>query len=239
MKTLHKIGSLTIAFAASMTIAAGQGYADNLTLSVTYNGTTLTCADGAACDGNPLAGAVSYTPGFPTVGTVTASAGGTGSGSPALAPLHMDLQYGLTQGSSAPAATVIIAVSENNLSATNQQWTATIGGTQETSAWSTAFAAFAGSGNTLFQNTNSICSAGPTNSSPGVSLSCSGPALPGFSGNPFSLTEQITLTAPAGSGTATGDAALNPGKIPEPASMLLFGFGLVGLGVWGRKRVSK
>lgn len=29
------------------------------------------------------------------------------------------------------------------------------------------------------------------------------------------------------------------GKIPEPASMLLFGFGLVGLGVWGRKRLSK
>jgi hypothetical protein len=28
-------------------------------------------------------------------------------------------------------------------------------------------------------------------------------------------------------------------KIPEPASMLLFGFGLVGLGIWGRKRFGK
>jgi hypothetical protein len=30
-----------------------------------------------------------------------------------------------------------------------------------------------------------------------------------------------------------------PGKIPEPASMLLFGLGLAGLGFWGRKRLGK
>ena len=49
---------------------------------------------------------------------------------------------------------------------------------------------------------------------------------------PYSLTigVAINLTTP---GTATGDLNL---KVPEPASMTLFGLGLMGFGVASRRR---
>lgn len=87
----------------------------------------------------------------------------------------------------------------------------------------------------------------------GVVLSCSGSGndtkdrtlLAALGINPlttfnlfgFSITN-ATWNGTSGTVTST-DIVNTQGKIPEPASMLLFGLGLVGLAAWGRKRLSK
>jgi hypothetical protein len=58
--------------------------------------------------------------------------------------------------------------------------------------------------------------------------------------SPYCLTGALTLTS-AGGNAGTGgssDTGLRTISVPEPASMLLFGLGLAGLGIWGRKRLN-
>jgi len=192
-----------------------QGQADNLTVSLSDGITTATCADGAGCDASALAGVVSFTS---VLGTTTVSVGGTGSGTPALAPFNMDLAYNITANSGALARTYTIQVSENNLNGSVGGWNAGVGGTQDNGA-STSFAAFADAGNVLFVAGTSLCSAGPTSASP-FTLSCSSGA---FSDPSFSLTERITIAANAGVTSASGDAQLT--SVPGPIA----GAGLPGL----------
>jgi hypothetical protein len=54
---------------------------------------------------------------------------------------------------------------------------------------------------------------------------------------PFSMTEIITITHP-GSGQTSFNAT-NDATIPEPTTMLLLGSGLLGMGVYARKRFRK
>jgi hypothetical protein len=232
MKKTLRTGIL-VALVALFVGSAGQSRADNLSVRLQIGATIETCADGAACDSAALAGIVTFSS---TVGTVTIQTQGTGSGTPALPPLNMDLSYNVTQTAAAPASTVTISVSENNLSGTGVTWSALINGNQNV-GYTTTFSSFVDPNNALFVNGSAVCSAGPV-ATAAVALSCSGPAG-GFTDASFSLTEQIVITTLAGSGNASGDARLTPSKVPEPASMLLFGFGLVGLGIWGRKRFGK
>ncbi len=214
---------LALAFAVSATSAK----ADNLSILISGPGGTLTCADGnAACDTNPLPGVVTAT--F-TFGSVTVAVTNTGSGTPALAPLNLDLSYNLTANSSNAGGMYLVEVGENNLTASGVSFSGLINGNQNAGD-TTAFSAFYDTGNTLFTNTSSLCTAGPA-SGIVVNLACS--AGPVTATN-FSLTEGVTLTVPAGSTNASGDVKLTPVPDASGFSTLAMG-GLFLLGAIKRK----
>jgi hypothetical protein len=207
---MRKLACLTVVLLASTAAAK----ADNLTVALTGGATTLTCADGGLCDTNPVPDIINFNTIFGGV-----SVSGIGSGAPELAPFDLDLTYNVTAGAGNPASSFIITVSENNLNGSVPGWDAQVGGTQNNGA-STAFAAFADAGNSLFNTSTSLCSAGPTTVSP-VGLTCSsGP----FSDTSFSLTERVTVLTQAGRTSATGDASLTA-AVPGP----IVGAGLPGL----------
>jgi hypothetical protein len=193
--------------------------ASPLTVSLSNGITTTTCADGAACDTSPLTGVVSFTS---LVGTTTLSLTGVGSGSPALPGLMMDLAYNVTQTIAGTGGTMVIQASETDQTANAALFHAVLGGTQV--AGSTAFNIYDSATNTLFAQTASICSAGPTNAVGAVALSCDGGPL---TGTPLSLTEVVTLQIPAGAYSGSGDLLLTSRqRVPAPSAFLLLGLGL-------------
>ena len=186
----------------------------------------MQCADGAACDTNPLAGVVTVTGLF---GTATVAVTNTGTGTPLLAPLNLDLSYNLSANSSNPGGTFVVKVGETNLTATGVSFSGITNGNQGAGD-TTAFSAFYDTGNTLFANTSSLCSVGPVSTTI-VNLACtSGPVT----ATGFSLTEAVTLTTPAGSTNASGDALLTPMPDASGFSILAMG-GLFLLGAIKRK----
>jgi hypothetical protein len=213
---------LALAFAVSTTSAK----ADNLSIFLSGPGGTLQCADGASCDTNPLAGVVTVTGIF---GSATVSVTNTGSGTPALAPLNLDLSYNLTANSSNTGGTYLVEVGENNLTASGISFSGIVNGNQGAGI-TTAYSAFYDTGNALFGNSASLCSAGPASGTV-VDLACSGGPVTATN---FSLTEGVTLTVPAGSNNASGDAKLVPVPDASGFSILAMG-GLFFLGAIKRK----
>jgi len=135
-----------------------QEQADNVTVALSDGATTATSADGAACDASGLTGGVSFTS---TLDTLPVSAGGTGSGAPALAPFDMDVSYHITVTNAAPANIYPIQVSENNLNGSVPGWSALVDGNQNNSATG-AFSPFADASNILFGAGTPLCGAGPS-----------------------------------------------------------------------------
>jgi len=79
-----------------------------------------------------------------------------------------------------------------------------------------------------------------------ISASCNSPVLPFVLGLPYSLTEEVRLNLGTGIGdtmNVNGTAAVNStpptGTVPEPASLVLLGTGILGLAGKLRRRALK
>jgi hypothetical protein len=195
------------------------------TLSFSVDGgAAITCADGAACDINASAGAV----------TVSQSLGDfyvtTGLSKPILTggdPL-MDLNT-LNVLMSGGAHTLTIAFSDTGFDISGGRLTMEYGGSLSGAGASFEHSAYYDTGNALFGQSTLIGTAGSG------SGAFSGAVDGGWSPNgPYSVTEILTLKGGSGMTVFSGDFEVN---VPEPATLALLGFALLGFAVVYRRRV--
>lgn len=214
-----------IALAAMTALAAFATQAApvlSLTASGSGGNASIQCADGAACDLNPLAGVVTF---IGQVGGFLLNVStGAGNGS---APIWlMDLNSVNTQITSG-TNTLVLGFSDTGYTHIGDivgSW----GGTLTTGAGTITASAYAGTTNTLFENSLLLGTLGPFASSPYAgSFTAASPAT-----GPYSLSQYITLNTTGAFGYS-GDFEL---KVPEPNALALVGLALVAGAVVRRRR---
>lgn len=192
-------------------------------------GATTLCADGDACDDNPLAGVVTFNDSLPSGFTVNVT---TGITKPIFAGAQMDLNSVVVQ-TTGGTHDLTIGFSETGFDVAPAGLHGTFGGTLVFGAGSTVRAeAYYDTTNTLFGPGTLSFTIGPFTP---IAFAGEGSG-PGPVAGPYSLTQYIVLHT-VGGGTFSGDFNLQ--AVPEPVSVSLLGGALLLAAGGLRRRLRK
>jgi hypothetical protein len=217
---MKRVGGVLVLAAAISAMTASDAQAAQM-LRLTQGASSVQITDGGVGDSNPFAGAITF---IGSVGSYFLNVS-TGVSKPVLgsaANPHMDLASLNMSGS----GMLTIEHTDTDFVGTGP-FAMHIGGTTNGSV---SYAAYFDSTNAAFGTGSAIDSLGPFG----------GPAFAGSGGGgnavitPYSLTQVVTLTH-TGFGISSFDAEL----IPEPATLALFGLGLIGVGAATSRRLRR